>query len=529
MGDCGGEDREGSAVTDVPSWDLRGYLREDKQVCTRLTEAHHYDDIHFHGHTGLDDLISFLYGSGIAPLIDSLPIERLRRPDIPPRFLHWCLFLMPFIEGMHFVTDIRDKLFKDLSVIQALGFNVQVVRRGFSRRNRTREEPCHIDTLYEELHRVKPMAWYWLFAEERNRLLTQGMMNGTEGTWALDATAIEVYGKYEGAGQRVMEEVVVKKNGRRRKRREKQKGYKIVHLQGTTRGREYVIAVRILPLNEHELTVAWGIIKEAWEVLRKTRTKLIALDRAFMDGTLLEKCAWKRIPVVVPLKENMDMLKDMRGLRRLGVGLRAVTPSGAELLGFTELRSLESCARPLNGILVLRPGHSKKRLLKAQRQRKSLPPRPPLPEGKEWGYVTTHALRTPEDVVFVYEGYRKHWTQENSGHHEWKCREAWGITRLHGRSFNAVCGSILSTLCAYNVFIAFRQKKGQEIQEKGLRRLRRHFDIGPLSGRDVLMVIYEGPRFGIVPFRQFVTMMGLPPVGKLEGKPIIHIGLYDDT
>ena len=106
-------------------------LPYDKDKVTEKLKQKKYDDISLQSRGRLDDLIAFLYQTGILALFDSIKSPMERKPEIPREFLHYCLCLKPVVEAGS-VNQLPSRLFEDTDTLQELGFTIEEIKDGFS-------------------------------------------------------------------------------------------------------------------------------------------------------------------------------------------------------------------------------------------------------------------------------------------------------------------------------------------------------------------------------------------------------------
>ena len=153
-----------------------------------------------------------------------------------------------------------------------------------------------------------------------------------------------------GQGVMTTTEEVLQKDGTIKLKRKKQKGFKLVTLNRLVEGQIIAEAVRLLPINEHEITVSDDLVDEIIDERGDGAIKLLLIDRGFLDGKRIKKLRKKGIHVIVPLKENMLVLKDMQGLVKINGGIKAEREK-LTAWGFKDLETLESYEGKLNGLL----------------------------------------------------------------------------------------------------------------------------------------------------------------------------------
>jgi hypothetical protein len=216
-------------------------------------------------------------------------------------------------------------MLNNAELVAQLGYNVKILESGFNSRNRSkRKTPFHGETLKHLLASAKAEEMIQWF-NGRLRLLWQEQAEKASGAYRteeyiLDGMEIEVPAhlvkKYEGAG------TVKREDGTFAH------GYKVVWIQEVfslrkntkyipkgkdnkqvrTMQRGAIVALRIGPIQEHDLSLAKWLVSEfqfePWSNL--------IMDRGFVDGEWFNHLKEERkINVYVPLKRNMKITKDV--------------------------------------------------------------------------------------------------------------------------------------------------------------------------------------------------------------------------
>lgn len=453
-----------------------------------------YDDIATRGQGRVDELIGFLFGSGLFGLIEGLPSLMKRSVHIPRHFINYCVALRPVL-GISGISQIGERLFTDPAIIRALGFSLTQIEEGFSPgRNKKKENvPCNLDAFYDELSRLTPGTWRRLLSGQMVLFARQGFLSDKDGVFALDGTELEVKGKsFERAGTIARIEQILKTGGEVVTRVAKKRGYKLVTLLKVTKDQTYVVAASIIPIHRNELKVARQLINTALSSLPEKTLRLLLIDRGYTCGKFFEFLIKRGVNFIIPTKDNMAITSDMRGLAKLDGATKATAKDGTHLVGFSHLRTLLTCSYGLRGVLVTQTRDGKA-----------------LIDHERFGFITSLPASTPRQIVRVYESYRRRWTIETGCFEELK--RAWYINRFPGRSFRAVYAHVILTLFMFNAVKAFLTRSGQDLAADGLISIRHKF----LKPHDDV-VVYHGDAVGIFVFQEILEACSLPPPGKYK-------------
>jgi Transposase DDE domain. len=275
-------------------------------------------------------------------------------------------------------------------------------------------------------------------------------------------------------------------------------GYKLIYLLNLKPDREVVVSYRLVPLNTHALQVVREMVTETLDLGGAGAIELLLMDREFVDGDLINWLTGDHgIDVIIPVKENMDILADMRGLARIDqrpwqtytkLVRRRVhkdqpkqkVVAHVRVKGFEGLTTWSSCHLPLNGILRLKDDET---------------------PNDAHGLVTTLPV---QDAIRIDRQYGARWGIENDGNRELK--QGWDLETLWGRTLAAVTMSVVMKLLGYNYVKLFHTRSGSRLIANGMRRLRaRVLDEG------FQVIVYAGNEFGVFHIEEIATLLGAPP------------------
>lgn len=464
-------------------------IRENREKVRELLKKRKYDDVSLTGWGRLDEIIVLMKELGILKELEK--IERdMEEGYIPMWFINNSLALSKLL-GEKSIRGMQEGMFRDAGVLRIIGCTAKEMREGFdSSRNKGENKPCNVDALRYSVSNTPVEEALGVWENIAKSLRKNGISKGT--TYIIDATKLLVYGDYEGAGENVIIEKVITKTGKIVKRKKIEKGFKIVYIQSVYKGKLGPIeSFRIIPINEHEITVADELVEEVGQRYGKERVKLLLVDRGFLDGARVKEWKKEGIDVIIPLKKNMDLLKDMNGLLKLEGAGRAARRKGLEVVGFEEMSSLESYEGRLNGLLVTTYKGKK------------------IPEDRRWGFLTTLPLDTEKKVLAAYDAYDDRSLIENKTMRELK--QGWDLPKLTEMSKESVYMNIFLEALMYDVLIAYRSKKGDHLIDRGVRRIRRE----EIGGR-IKVIVFVDRWYGVIEFRDFLALLERSPTGELD-------------
>lgn len=464
-----------------------------------------YDDARLTGWGRLDDLMALAEGLGILQELNGIHPELTREGSSPRWFIHRALWVRTVV-GDESLSAMPEGLFRDAGVLRLLGCTAREIREGFGpTRNGGKPTPCHVDSLRYSLKQTPAGQFYEALTRCRARWIKAGFIK-RRGISILDATKIEVDGEYEGAGRMTVVEETVDAQGKVPRRKVVKKGFKLVTLSyGLPKSKLLgVMAYRLLPIQQHEITVSDELIDEVLAAMGEGAIRLLLLDRGFPDGARLGRWHTRGMDVLVPVKQTMAVLADMQGLATLPPDAHSVRAErlGAKdaqgqplddvsLIGFSGLETLESYPGALNGLLVT-----------AFRGRA-------LSSDHQWGAITTLPVRTPAAVVAAFDADDDRSLVENAEYRELK--QGYRLPTFIGKEASSLAAPLFVEVWLYSVIALYQQQRAYRYVAEGIRRWRR------LVWKERVQIgVYVGCWYGLFDLHEFVTLLGRPPTGRLD-------------
>ncbi len=477
------KEKRGNAIEIMP------YDRE--KVLTKLKQKK-YDDMFLRDRGRLDDFVGFLYQTGILGLFDDIDSRMERKPEIPRRFLHYCISLKPVVDSAS-INQLPGRLFEDTDTLRILGFTMVELKNGFSVKNKNGNNvPVNKNAFYDELVRLPETESKKFFASGVEMLGSKRFLSKRSEVYALDGVKLLITSdkKYENYGEITIEDETGK--------RVKEKGYKLVFLQRVDGDDHYIVAAKLIPLNQHEVTVAQELVEKALCVLGETSIKTLLIDRGFLSGEFFDFLGEKGIDFICPTKDPLHLPRHMQGLHRAGEGVKTNLDDGSVLAGYNYLIPMDGCKRKINGVLIIKQGK------KGRKQ---------VQEGKEFGFLTSLPTGHEKQIEKVYNLYGRRWKIEVNGNRELKSQ--WYINRFPSQKWNGLCSHIYFTLFMFNAVAAFKSKKGRALTEKGMLSIRNKY-FTSWSKTHTVNIIADG-YCATFPFKEFIEILGLPtPSGEYE-------------
>ncbi len=474
------------------------FLNENRAAVAEKLRRGEYDGLVQTGMGRADELVYLMASLKFFEHLDQVEVEE-ERAGIPNDLQKRCLAILPVV-GIPTIANTPERLFQDAGLLRFLGCNAQQMANGFTQRGPKKKKqqpkrlPFHQDDLRNLLKAVAPNQSQQFFNRCLGEFFRAKYVRG--GVYAIDGTELLVGDAKTFEGTGTITVPVHHKNGSTTY--ETKTGYKLIYLLNLKPDRELVVSYRLEPLNTHALQVVREMVSETLRLGGAGAIELLLMDREFVDGDLIN---WLKgdhgIDVIIPVKENMDILADMRGLahidqrpwqqytklvwRRVQKDLpkqKVVVP--IRVKGFEGLTTWSSCQRPLNGVLQLKEDTA-------------------LDDAR--GLVTTLPIH---DAIRVDRQYGARWGIENDGNRELK--QGWDLETLWGRSLAAVTMSVVMKLLGYNYVKLFHSRSGSRLIANGMRRLRaRVLDEG------FQVIVYAGNEFGVFHIEEIATLLGAPP------------------
>ena len=277
-------------------------------------------------------------------------------------------------------------------------------------------------------------------------------------------------------------------------------------------GERFVIAgLRVIPANQAEGPVLWELLEAFQGAVGRGVLKKLIVDRGFIDGPQIGKLKTEYgVDTVIPVRKNMDILQDVRGIVKLGVKWEEYERPRRQPL---------TPPRPKHPIAAKREKARQKTLAKkrAQEQRQN-PPDPsdvlertlitkvpeltswsdcPVPlagvyskdcyadgHEKDWLLVTTNPHATASGVRDDY-ALR---TDVEELHRQVKC--FWDLTRFPSTAWNVIVSQTVFVALTYSLLQLHLLKHGhQELNRRTVETSRRLLPDGDR------VIIYRQQRF----------------------------------
>ena len=474
------------------------FLRENREAVAEKLRRGEYDGLVQTGMGRTDELVYLMASLKFFEHLDRVEVVE-ERAGIPNDLQKRLLAILPVL-GIPTLANTPARLFKDAGLLHFLGCTAQQMANGFTQRGPKKKKqqpkrlPFHEDDLRNLLKAIAPRQSQLFFSGCIAEFFRAKYVRG--GIYAIDGTELLVGNAKTFEGTGTITVPVHHKEGSTTY--ETKTGYKLIYLLNLKTDRELVVSYRLVPLNTNALQVVREMVTETLQLGGAGTIDLLLMDREFIDGDLIN---WLKgdhdIDVIIPVKENMDILEDMRGLERIDQRpwqtytklvrrrvqkdqpkQKVVVP--VRVKGFENLTTWSSCRLPLHGVLRLKDDET---------------------ADDAHGLVTTLSV---QDAIRIDRQYGARWGIENDGNRELK--QGWDLETLWGRSLAAVTMSVVMKLLGYNYVKLFHTRSASRLIANGMRRVRaRVLDEG------FQVIVYAGNEFGVFHIEELATLLGAPP------------------
>jgi Transposase DDE domain len=528
-------------VTDRLTWHTAN--RDQAGIAQNLADGQDIPEVYGLGEAGLfDDFFCFLEELGITKLFGQLDPKSQKRQSQAVDFLAVIfIYLMRIVAGLKFFWHIDPVILHSQSLMRLVGFNGREVRDGTCARGRKKTPAKPEDKTREAVHenpdgkqptKIRGPVCPEFIASRVMSILAPALEKVFNRTIAilaskkffpknvhvlLDASEIESTEKCEGCG-RVRKEKAPEprlRKGRIRKVSEIVFGFKIwVVWNANSR---LPLAMRFASIEVNDLTFAREVIQQAIDNLDgHARIASIAMDRGFMDGSLLWWLNSKNIIFFIPAKSNMAVYNDALSLvdagctenreqnRTIGHGknqtivtdywevaaIKGLTSAGfyGSLGSGSHENNKDFMANSINAVVVLDDPYKKNN------------------HGSKTMVILTNG---PVDKPLqVYDGYDERSEIENSMFRE--AKQAWFIERAPRNNAAAFRAHAYLTILTMALTTAFQEWMNRQSklemagQDTGIRKFREK--IKEENGNK--LIIFDDDRYAIFEAYEVLILCG---------------------
>lgn len=392
-------------------------------------------------------------------------------------------YQLKILLGIGSMNLVPTKLFREVALLQLIGYTVQELQVGCCQRGHLAAGPMHKNTLAAAMERLTPGELESVLNGVAQRLAAQGFFRTSRGHFALDASAVATTAKYAGAGRKAYVERRVTPQRQVVEVVRVAHGFKVLIVYEVRL--RLVVAAKVAPIQQHESQLTQALVRQAITNLGPGVLRVLLIDRGFLDGPTLWqlKQTWG-LDFVVPAKDDMRVTADARSLCRqapdgdylvqqvrtgqpTGPGQRTESskvPGQVTVVGVADLRSYDQYGDAAHGKRANRKhfvGNALNAVVVTHWQGIA------YPVGEEKVFLTSLPTQQPLDVLDLYD-LRS--LIENTAFRELK--QGWLLEHAPKKSAAAVRAHVLLTLVTFTLANAFRTHLGQQLAQHGIRRQR---------------------------------------------------------
>ena len=463
------------------------YTRNQEAVAAAIARKE-YTDMTPTGLGVVDEFFALMDQVGI---LNRLAVEGVYQRRMIPMVLMMTTYCARVIQGLSSQNQMSTHLFRDAGLLRRIGYTAKQIDEGFCQRGKGQAHPIHKNTVADALERLTEKESQGIFDGSVVDLVKAKLVDDT--VFSMDGTELSATEHYPGAGQITVTREVKDKWGNPKTVTFTRYGYLQLSLRGVDSNT--VAAVRVDQIGKPEHLWILPLVQSA--KLAGARVKVLLIDGAYCVGDVLWRLKNKeKVDFIVPADSSMCITEDARGLARLNEGLIVRENQETRAVGLQRLTTYEAYQPPqdeghrrgpkatLNAVVVTRwKGRE-------------------VPQEEQKVLITSLSV---DDPLAIVELYRKRAEMENKLHRELK--QGWHIESFPSKQHLACLAHIYLTLTLYNVACAYKTEQGQELADRGIRRLRAQH----LGGAAWVLVVYTDTEYGIFDIEEFAHLSGNPP------------------
>jgi Transposase DDE domain len=496
-----------------------GHLTRNQQEVARRLSAGRVDLVTLTGWGFVANFLAFLDQLEYHVLLD-LEGQGFVRVMIPiARLL--LTYHLKILLGIPAMNLLPTKLFREIALLQLIGYTSTQLRSGFCHRGHLAVGPMHKNTLADALDKLTAEELAFLLNGTAQRLVAHGFFAPSHGCFALDASDLPTPPTYTGRGMVTIVHKKLTKAKQVVEIAEHVYGFQVfvvydVHLR-------LIVAAKVVPIQERETRHTLDLVHQAIRNLGPGILRVLLVDRGFLDGADLWTLKHTLgIDFVVPSKAKMHVTQDAQALahrdpdtdhlfrqERAGKPKHGqggeerpegqVTVVGiADLTSFDQYGDAEHAAQanrkdfvgnPLNALVVMSwQGEA-------------------YPAGDEKVFLTSLPICSPLAILDLYD-LRS--LIENTAFRELK--QGWCLENYPKKTKEAVRAHVFLTLLTFTLANAFASHNGQALAHHGIRRQRAEQQSGKV-------VLITGDFYAIFEIEEVFILLGIIPTHCFQVNP----------
>ncbi len=422
--------------------------------------------------------------------LERLVVEGTYQRRMVPLALLVTTYCAKIIMGLSSQNQIPTHLFRDAGLLRRIGFTAKQVEEGFCGRGKGLARPIHKNTVADALERLTEEESAGIFKGSVADLVKAKLVSDT--VFSMDGMEMHATEHCPEAGQVSSTKEVTDKWGQTRTVTSTRYGDLLLSLRGTESNTVVGAVVKKIGTSEHPEVIT--LVREGKAA--GVRIRILLIDGAYcVGGVLWQLKHEEKVDFIVPADSSMCITEDARGLAVLKDGPVVEENREIRAVGMRELSTYEAYRPPqpqgrrgprptLNAVVVTRwKGRE-------------------VPRKDQKVLLTSLPVEHPLEIVALY---RKRAEMENKLHRELK--QGWHILGFPSKKYLARLAHIFLTLTLYNIACAYKTERGQELADKGIRRLRAQH----LAGAAWVLIVYTATEYGIFDVEEFAHLSGNPP------------------
>lgn len=466
------------------------YTRNQEAVAAAIARKE-YTDLTPTGIGVVDEFFALMDQVGI---LDRLAVEGVYQRRMIPMVLMMTTYCAKIIQGLSSQNQMSTHLFRDAGLLRRIGYTAKQIDEGFCQRGKGLAHPIHKNTVADALERLTEKESEAIFDGSVVDLVKAKLVDDT--VFSMDGTELSATEHYPGAGQVTSTREVQDKWGKTKTVTSTRHGYLLLSLRGVQSNT--VAAAEVGKIGQAEHPWILPLVRSAKTA--GARVKILLVDGAYCVGDVLWRLKYvEKVDFIVPADSSMCITADARGLAKLKTEVVVGENKEIRAVGIKGLTTYEAYKPPpeesasggrrgpkatLNAVVITR--------WKGQE----------VPPEEQVVLITSLSV---DDPLLIVDLYRKRAEMENKLHRELK--QGWNIERFPSKQHLACLAHVYLTLTLYNVACAYKTEQGQELADRGIRRLRAQH----MGGAAWVLVVYTETEYGIFDIEEFAHLSGNPP------------------
>jgi len=421
-------------------------------------------------------------------ILDRLTVKGTYQRGMVPMALLMTTYSAKVIMGISSQNQLSTHLFRDAGLLRLIGYTAKQIEEGFCKRGKGRTHPIHKDTVADALERLTEEESQGILAGSVTDLVKAKLVADT--IFSMDGMEMAVTKNYPGAGKLIITKEVKDKWGKVKTITSSRYGYLQLSLRGVDSNT--VVAARVDKIGKSEHPWVLTLVQTA--KLAGAKVKVLLVDGAYCVGDVLWRLKHEeKVDFIVPADSSMCITEDARALALFKEGTIIKESSEIRAVGVKGLTTYAAYKPPsdqrgpklvLNAVVVTRWKWRE------------------VPREEQKVLITSLPV---DDPLLIVELYRKRAEMENKLHRELK--QGWNIEKFPSKQHLACLAHVYLTLTLYNVACAYKTERGQELADRGIRRLR----AAHLGGAAWVLIVYTETEYGIFDVEEFAQLSGNPP------------------